>query len=155
MSGFRFRLATVLDQRRREEDAAKRSLGKKIAASEALRGRIARMQETVRESKTGLRDALTGRVEAAQVGRLATHAQLTSLRGQRVVLELAAAERQVADAREALRRTIAARRAMELLEQRDRRAWQKRQAKAEQAELDDLASQRFARERLAEGVATC
>jgi len=143
MARFVFRLATVLEQRRREEDVAKRALGERMAASETLKRRIESMQTSVRDSKQGLREALTGRVAASQVGRFATHAQLTALRGQRVVLELAAAERQVADAREALRRAIAARRAMELLEERDREAWKKKQRKAEQFELDDLAAQRF------------
>jgi len=154
MSRFVFRLATVLEQRRREEDAAKRALGEKIAASEALHHRIASMQETVRGSKDGLRESLTGRVQTWQVGRWATHAQLTAVRGQRVVLELAGAERQVAAAREVLRQAIAARRAMELLEERDRRVWQKQQRKAEQAELDDLSAQRFVRSIEAREVAS-
>jgi len=151
MSKFVFRLATVLGQRRRDEDAAKRALGERLATSETLRRRIGSMQSSVRDSKEGLREALTGRVEASQVGRFATHAQLTAVRGRRVVLELAAAERQVADAREALRRAIAARRAMELLEERDREAWKKKQRKAEQYELDDLAAQRFVQARAERG----
>lgn len=144
MAGFVFRLRAVLDQRRREEDAAKRLLGERIAVSTRLRDRIAAMQDTVRRGKTDLRGALTGRVSAADVGRYATHAQLSAVRGQRLVLELAAAERGVADAREQLRQAIARRRAIELLEERDREVWRRRQRKIEQAWLDELTAQRFA-----------
>ncbi|MEO0963879.1 MAG: flagellar export protein FliJ [Planctomycetota bacterium] len=147
MARFVFRLQTVLDQRRREEDAAKRALGERIAVSTRLRNRIAAMQDTVRRGKADLRGALTGRVQASDVGRFATHAQLSAIRGQRLVLELAAAEGQVNEAREVLRQTIARRRAIELLEERDRAAWRKRQRKLEQTEMDELTAQRFARTR--------
>ncbi|MEM0914158.1 MAG: flagellar export protein FliJ [Planctomycetota bacterium] len=150
MAAFVFRLQAVLDQRRREEDEAKRALGERISVSTQLRERIGAMQDTVRLGKAELRDALTGRVQAADVGRYATHAQLSVVRGQRMVLELAAAERQVTEARESLRRAIASRRAIELLEERDRKAWQRRQRKLEQAELDEMAGQRFARRAMAE-----
>ncbi|MEM6757394.1 MAG: flagellar export protein FliJ [Planctomycetota bacterium] len=147
MARFVFRLQTVLDQRRREEDAAKRALGERIAVSTRLRNRIAAMQDTVRRGKADLRGALTGRVQASDVGRFATHAQLSAIRGQRLVLELAAAEGQVNEAREVLRQTIARRRAIELLEERDRAVWRKRQRKLEQTEMDELTAQRFARTR--------
>ncbi|MEM1208698.1 MAG: flagellar export protein FliJ [Planctomycetota bacterium] len=147
MARFLFRLQTVLDQRRREEDAAKRALGERIAVSTRLRNRIAAMQDTVRRGKADLRGALTGRVQASDVGRFATHAQLSAMRGQRLVLELAAAEGQVNEAREVLRQTIARRRAIELLEERDRAVWRKRQRKLEQTEMDELTAQRVARTR--------
>ncbi|MEO0586073.1 MAG: flagellar FliJ family protein, partial [Planctomycetota bacterium] len=69
-------------------------------------------------------------------------ARLLDQRGQRAVLELAAAEQQVAAARETLRTAIAARRAIELLEERERAVWKKRLQKLEDAEMDDLSSRR-------------
>ncbi|MEM6332720.1 MAG: flagellar export protein FliJ [Planctomycetota bacterium] len=150
MARFVFRLASVLEQRRRAEDVAKRALAERVGVSTKIRERITGMQQTVRDSKQGLRESLSGSVQAAQVGRLASHAQLTAVRGQRAVLELAAAEQQVAVAREALREAIAARRAIELLEERERAAWKKRLQKREDAEMDDLSSRRVFDQRTSE-----
>jgi len=64
-----------------------------------------------------------------------------------MAIQLASIEKQIATAREKLMESIRARRALELLREKQFVQWLLEQQRREDAELDDLALQRFIRSR--------
>ncbi len=156
MPTFRFRYETLLEHRRRLEDAAQRELAQHLRTRMILHDQLRRQQQTIQESKQQLGQSLVGRVDVAAVGRFAQYSGQARLTGQQIVQRLAALERTVAEARERLLDASRQRKALEVLRDKHLRQWQREQELLEQNEIDDLTTQRYARQmqRGATGAAT-
>ena len=137
---FKFRFQSLLDLRVTERDHA---LAEVAEALEAL-GRLREQREAIEEQRRQV--ANNGSV--SRLGTLRIEGLLAQGRYERqLALELAqvrTAETQVETEVERRQRVVMAAetelRRLELLEDKDRIAWDKQQAKAEQALMDELAS---------------
>ena len=145
MARFRFKLEAVLQHRRNLEDVAQRELAKTLRQRMILTDQLRSMQQTITESKRQLGDGLSGRVDLDQIGQFARYSGQVRLRAQAIVVRLAGVEKEIQAARERLMEATRDRKALELLEERQRQAWQAEQDRREAAELDDLAVGAYAR----------
>ena len=154
MAKFRFNLETLLDQRKRVEEAKQRDL----AAIERERLEIERQildaQRDIASQKQDLRSALApikGRPEVdLRSVRLQSHASLHSVAAlQRLAIRLAGVHQRAERARTELLRATADRKAVELLRKRRFDAWQREENKKEAGAVDDMVNARVARDRAA------
>ncbi len=145
MAKFRFKYEAVLAQRQRAEDAARRELAQWLHRDRALRDRLASIQADLRGSKRQLGDALVGKVDLERVAGFARYSNHTTLHAQQLVGQLAALQRDVEAARQRLVEASRQRKAMQMLRDRHHAAWLAEQQRREQREMDELATQRYAR----------
>ncbi|MGV6814871.1 MAG: flagellar export protein FliJ [Phycisphaerales bacterium] len=147
MPKFRFKLQTVLEQREREE----RDQQLVVAALErdrlALEARIRGCQQRMDEERSTLSQALAGgqRVDLSQVRLQAGAALNYHFDAQRAVLELAGVFGKLTAARNDLARLAARKKAVELLREQHRAAFEREQSRREDQELDDMTVMRFHR----------
>jgi flagellar FliJ protein len=149
MPRFHFRLQVLLDHRRRIEDECQRELAKSLRGRMILQDQLRQMRQTIVDAKRQLGQGLVGRVDLDAVGQFARYSGQSTQRAQQIVVKLAAGERQIAAARDRLLTATRNRKALELLEERQRRAWRQEQDRREAAALDELAVQGYARAMLA------
>ena len=145
MATFRFEHEPVLFQRRTEEDHCQRELAKALRSRMILMDQLRRMQENISLSKRQLGDGLVGRVDVDQVSHFARYGGQVTQRAHEFVSKLAAVERQVTAARGSLAEATRARKSLESLRQKRYDQWLSQLHRREQAQLDEFASQRFAR----------
>ncbi len=150
MADFVFRLDPVLHQRRLAEEQAQRELALHLRRRLILQTQVRQMQQGISHAKRDLADTLRGRVDMTRVGQFAHYSGQSAARAQMIVLELSALENRIDKAREKLLTAARARQALELLRERRYAAWRQQRLRRETAELDDIAVQRHARQRLAE-----
>jgi len=150
MAGFQFRLQTVLDHRERVEDEAQRRLAQILRQRMILEHQIRRMQQDITDSRQNLAQGLVGEVDVRQVSQFAHHSIQARQRAQSVVRRLAALEGEIQQARQALLEAARDRKALQLLRDRHHREWQRQQNRLEEAALEELATQAWLRERVAE-----
>ena len=148
MARFIFKLESVLKHRRLTEDQCQRELAKHMRHRMILEQQVRGMQETLVQSKHDLGDTLVGRVDLARVAQFTRYSAQVTARAQGIVLKLAAMEKAIHQARTQLAEAIKARRALELLRERQRQQWQLAQDRREAAENDEIAVQRYARKAL-------
>jgi len=151
MAKFRFNLETLLDQRKRVEEAKQRDLASIERERLEIERQIVEVQGAIAEQKRDLRAALAptrGRPEVDLRGaRLQSHASLHSLAAlQRLALKLAGVHQRIERARAELLRATADRKAVELLRQRRYDAWVREENKKEAAAVDDMVNARAARD---------
>ncbi|MBA4028476.1 MAG: hypothetical protein C0475_04980 [Planctomyces sp.] len=144
---FVFTLEPVLDMRRRDEERCLRQ----VAELERQRLQITERVGSVQRGAAGDRQRLTaamspGTVDMAVVRMQAVASQHAVLRLQRAAIELAGVMHRIEAARLALQRATAARKALEIMRQKQRVAWARQQAQRETLEHEDLAVMRFGRE---------
>lgn len=150
---FVFELQAVLDQRERVEDEHRRRVAGIERERVAVEDRLRALQHQILGAKQALRDRLTSTdggsasVPVSEVRLQATASSQLLLRAQQAVLELAGIHRRLETARRELAAAAAARKAVELLRTRRFEEWKRALAKAEQAELDELAVMRAGRAR--------
>lgn len=152
MADFVFRLDPVLHQRRLAEEQAQRDLALHLRRRLILQTQVRQMQQGIGHAKRELAGTLRGRVDMIRVGQFAQYSGQSAARAQMIVLELSALESRIDKAREKLLAAARARQALELLRERRYAAWRQQRLRRETAELDDIAVQRHARQRLAEFV---
>ena len=145
MAGFRFRLETVLRQRRMVEDERQRELAKLLRQRMILHDQLRAMQQSIRGSKAALSDGLVGVVDMDRVANFARYSGQVAARPQGLVIRLAELEKQVKGAQERLLEAVRARRALELLRERQWQAWQQQEERREVARTDEMTVQRYAR----------
>ena len=145
MAAFNFRFEHVLDLRRREEDTRQRELAVQLRKQHVLHDQLRQLQGEITRARHDLGTALVGAVDLSRVGQFTRFSAEGTLRGQQIVARLAQLDRQVADARAALNEAVRKRKALETLRERDETAWRLKQARREQAELDERAAAGFAR----------
>lgn len=145
MPKFTFKLEPVLKQRRRNEDQRQRDLAKLLRRRMILEGQIRQMQQTITESKRQLGGALCGKVALDRVGQFARYSGQVTQRAHAIVGELAKLENQIQTARAVLLEATRKRKALELLRNRQLARWKQQQQRREDARLDELNVQRYAR----------
>jgi flagellar FliJ protein len=145
MATLQFKLAAVLRQRQAIEDLRQRELALVMRQRMILLDQLKREQETITQSKHELGQALVGRVDLERVSGFARFSGQTTQRATQIVRKLASLESGVEKARLALVEAMRDRKALDLLKEKHKRAWQLRQDRLEAALLDELAVQRHAR----------
>jgi flagellar FliJ protein len=152
MAKFVFRFESLLRHRRHIEDARQRELAQHLRGRMILDGQLRSMQQSIRDSKHQLGASLVGRVNLGDIQQFARYSGHTTLRARQIVEKLAEVERQVESARAQLLEATRQRKALELLRDKHLAAWRKEQQRREDLELDEIATQAFAREALMGGA---
>ena len=152
MGVFRFRLQPVLDQRLRQE----RDRQLVVAAHErerlSLEAEVLACRGVVVQERADLRERLAGGSVDLRGARVQAHASLGAmLRTQRAALQLAGVNARLEMARRELLRATAARKAAELLRERQFEAWRYEQERRERIELDEITGAKAARKGAGEG----
>jgi len=120
MAGFAFRLESVLKQRQADEDIQQRELAKLLRKRMILLDQLRGMQQSITGSKHELGDGLRGKVDLSAVGEFARFNAQCERRARGIVQELAGLEKQVEQQRVRLTEAVKARRAIDLLNDRQR-----------------------------------
>lgn len=145
MAGFKFRLEAVLRQRQMVEDERQRALAKLLRQRMILHDQLRAMQQSIRAAKSALSDGLVGTVDMDRVAGFARYSGQLSVRAQALVMRLAELEKQVKHAQDRLLQATQARRALELLRDRQWQAWRQQQERRELAAADESTVQRYTR----------
>ncbi len=148
MASFRFKLEAVLKQREIIEEQKQRELAMAMRQRMMFMDQLKREQEIISQSKRQLSESLVGRVNLEAVSGFARFSGQTTIRAQQIVAKLAAMEPVIEKARQALMAAVRDRKALDLLKEKHKRAWQLRQDRLEAAVLDEMAVQRHARTHL-------
>ncbi len=145
MPSFQFNLEPVLFQRRTREEQCQRQLAKALRQRMILLNQLKQMQETITHSKSELSRGLVGKVDLGQTAHFARYSGQVSQRAHGFVAKLAILERQIHQAREDLHEAVRDRKVLEQLRDRRYQTWLAQQTRREAAELDELATQQYAR----------
>ncbi|MBO6512827.1 MAG: flagellar export protein FliJ [Phycisphaerales bacterium] len=147
MPKFVFKLQPVLDLREREEQEKKRILADLERQGLSLESRIRQFQHNIENEQASLASMLTDKNGVDLKGaRLQANAALSNrFAAQRTVLELAGVHKLINDARAQLTEASARRKAVELLKDRQREAFESEQRRRESLELDDMSVMRHSR----------
>lgn len=149
---FRFRLQPVLDQRLREERERQLAVGEHERERLALEAEVLACRGVVWQERADLRERLSGGPVDLRGARVQAHASLGAmLRTQRAALQLAGVNARLEMARRELLRATSARKAAELLRERQYEAWRYEQERRERIELDEIAGAKAARKGAGEG----
>jgi len=156
MARFVFELESVLEQRRREEEAHQRAVAALERERIALEDEIASRRDRIRAEHEALRaelgrvragddESAFGGVNATDLRRQA-HASLTEIaRAEARVRALAGLCERLDTARLGLLEAMTKRRALEVLRERRHEAWKAEAKRREEAEADDLTVLRAGR----------
>jgi flagellar FliJ protein len=147
MARFHFRLQPVLEMRQREEDEKKLALSMLEQERVAIENRIRGYQRNIEHEQNSLAQLLNSSEPIDFRGaRLQANAALSNrFSAQKLVIELAGLFEQIERARQELATAAAARKAVELLKDRQREAFESEQRRRETSELDDISVMRHAR----------
>jgi flagellar FliJ protein len=145
MAKFVFTLQPVLDHRLLIEEQRQRELGALLQQKNAKLSRLREMQGEISQSRRSLGDGLTGAVNMQEVSAFAGFSLQVRARAQDLVMELARLEKQIEAARGRLLEATQARKALELLHDKQLALWRRRQERREAAELDDLTAGQYTR----------
>ena len=145
MKAFKFRFETLLRHRLREEEQASAVVAEKLAACEAIRQRMAHLQDAETQAMRQVTESLRGSVDLDSIRHSAGYAAKMRLVFAKQATTLAQAEQTLHTAREALRHCMQRRRAIELLRDRDKAAWRREMLRKEAAVFDELSNQRCLR----------
>jgi flagellar FliJ protein len=146
MATFRFRLEPVLRHRRTVEETHQRELAKVLRHRMIVENELRRMQTTITDSKQELADGLVGRVDMDRVGEFARYSGQVRQRAHTIVVKLATLEKVIDRERGKLSAATRERKAIELLRDRHHEQWKLEEARREALEMDELATQQYARQ---------
>ncbi|MHC4218874.1 MAG: flagellar export protein FliJ [Planctomycetota bacterium] len=145
MPKFTFRLEPLLKARRRAEQDAQRAVAQLQRQRMVLEDTLRNFQRKISHGKESLRGALAGSIDMRSL-RLEAGASLHLVRkAQQVVLQMAGLNQQQETARVGLIEARKHRRALELLREQRYEQWKRALNKAEDARLDELATNAAAR----------
>lgn len=150
MQAFQFRYKVVLRQREVIEQAKQRALAKLMHQRNAMVGQLRQMQETISLSKRQAAGGLVGRVDLNAIAGIARYSASCALQGNGLVREIAQLETLVEQARNELIEASKNRKALELLKDRQRQAWELEQRRMEASQLDELTTQAYAAKAMAD-----
>lgn len=145
MATFQFQLEPLLKHRRMLEDASRRELAELLNEQSRLQQRVADLQRTISDDKRQMAAALAGHVDVGRIRQHAAHANQATSRARQIVLELAALQRRIDQARLDVQQRARQRRAIELLRDRRLAQWRRQQDRRERIEQDEIGTQRYAR----------
>ncbi len=157
MKKFRFEYEALLDVRKRAEEERQRVVAELERERLTIEDELRRCQQSIVQSKSGLREALAPTGDGARVDvnsvRLQTGAAFhLTHRAQQIALRLAGAHRRLESARAALLEATVARKAVETLKERRFEAWKTAVDRAEAAAMDEMATMRAPGRRRGEDV---
>jgi flagellar export protein FliJ len=147
MPRFVFRLQPVLDQREREERDKMLVVAELERARLALESRIRACQDSMSDERRTLAVVLGvgQRVDVRAVKLQAGASLKHNFDAQRAVLELAGVHKQLEAARAELARASAKKKAVELLRDQQRNAFERELDRRETQELDEMSVMRYHR----------
>jgi flagellar export protein FliJ len=147
MPRFVFRLQPVLDQREREERDKMLVVAELERARLALESRIRACQDSMSDERRTLAAVLGvgQRVDVRAVKLQAGASLKHNFDAQRAVLELAGVHKQLEAARAELARASAKKKAVELLRDQQRNAFERELDRRETQELDEMSVMRYHR----------
>ena len=145
MRRFRFKLQTVLDQRKAREDRLQAELGELRRLEAEERNRLVLLRSRLRASIVAMEEMLRDSAPAEDLRRFDEYAK--ALRDDVKVQELTieAVRTRVEAKRVEVVKAMQDRKVLETLRDKQERACLAEQARAEQIELDDMSSLRYAR----------
>lgn len=146
---FTFRLQPVLEQREREEEAQTLRVAELDRQRLAVEARLRDCQRRIIESKLDLRERLGPNgagVSVTDVRMQAASSLHLAAEAQRTAVELAGAYSRLESSRAELLRATTARKAVELLREKQHAQWKQARARREAAELDEITSGLSARQ---------
>ncbi|MEM0983806.1 MAG: hypothetical protein AAGI17_07645 [Planctomycetota bacterium] len=147
MKRFVFRLQPVLEQRKRSEQDQQRVVAELERQRVALEDRIRGWQRSISQEKADLAARLDSGTADVRGARVQAGASLMLVaKAQEAVLLLAGVHERIDNARLELLRRATARRAIELLKERQQADWDRAFRKREEAALDEIVSGQFARQ---------
>lgn len=150
MKAFQFQYKVVLRQREVIEQGKQRALAKLMHQRNAMVGRLREMQDTISSSKREAAHGLVGTVDLNAIAGIARYSASCALQGNTVVRELAQLETLVEQARNEVIEASKNRKALELLRDRQRQAWELEQRRMEAKLLDEQTTQAYAAKVMAE-----
>jgi len=150
MQTFQFRYKTVLRQREVMEQQKQRALAKLMHQRNEMVSQLREMQETISSSKRDAAEGLVGSVDLDAIAGIARYSASCALQGNATVREIAKLETLVEQARNELIEASKNRKALELLRDRQRQAWELEQRRMEAKLLDEQTTQTYAAKALAE-----
>ncbi len=153
MKKFVFSLDAVLDLKRRREEVLLEELAKRVRAATAAEEVLKGLRVERRRAQGELRQLLRGRVEVDRVRE--TQEYVSGLDG-RIELQARELHRRNEEVKACRRQVVAAaqeRKTLERLRERQWEAYQKEYRREEQAFLDEVATQEYARQEKADGGA--
>lgn len=147
MARFVFKLQPVLDQRERAERDQMLIVAELERERLALESRIRSCQQMMSDERRALSEALGvgQRVDVRGVKLQAGASLKHNFDAQRAVLELASVHRKLQAERAELARRSAQKKAVELLRDQQRDAFEREQARRETLELDEMSVMHHAR----------
>ncbi|HEX7010487.1 MAG TPA: flagellar FliJ family protein, partial [Phycisphaeraceae bacterium] len=123
MTAFHFQYQSVLEYRRLVEDQRQRELAKHLRVRMILHDQLRAMQQTIRDSKQQLGEALVGRVDLDRIAGFARYSGQAAQRAQQIVARLAQLEKLIETARQHLLEATKQRKALELLRDKHHQRW--------------------------------
>lgn len=147
MARFIFTLQPVLEMREREEEQKKTVLAQLETNRLQIEDRIRGYQQNIELEQSSLAQMLVGKDGIDLRGaRLQANAAIKNrFSAQKAVLELAGLHNLITQARAELGKASAARKAVEMLKEKQRQAFDMEQRRRESSELDDISVMRHAR----------
>lgn len=139
MARFRFALQRVLDRRLKEEEAKKLVVATVERHRRELEDSLRTRQREIAGGRDEWRAQLVGAIDPASLRHHAGAAIGLMHKAQRTVLELASTEKAMQRARADLTEAARARRALELLRDRRRAAFEEEISKRDREQLDEFA----------------
>ena len=146
MAKFTFKLEPVLKQRQMLEDQKQRELAKLIRHRMIFHNQLRSIQSVLSDSKSQLTDGLVGEIDMTRVSQFARFSGQSQVRAQTIVRQLAGLESRIAEAQKQLVEAMRQRKALDLLRDKQYKAWKRTQQRREASRLDDLATQAYTRQ---------
>ena len=145
MAMFEFQYEPVLHHRKVLEELKQRDLAKLLREKLIIESQLRSMQETITTDKRQMAGALTGTVEVRRIRQHAAHAGQVAVLARQMAARLMILTKQIELTRAKLLEAAKARKAIELLREKQFARWQREQDKKEAAVIDELATQSYAR----------
>lgn len=137
---FRFPLETLLELRRREEDAARMAVARLEGVRAAAEADLRRRRAELEAGRDGIRGALLGRVDLDAIRRDAASTIAVDRAARGAAVALAGLLRRIEEERGRLVEAARRRRAVELLKERRFEEWRRAESRRETDLLDEIGS---------------
>jgi flagellar FliJ protein len=145
MARFSFKLEPVLRHRRMIEDEHQRELAQLLREQMILESRMHVLQGEITRDKSSMGSALVGRVDVSRIRQHGAHQGRVAVHLQEIASRLFMLHRQIDDRRSQLIEATRARKAVEILKDKQYRRWRDEQNRRENRELDELSTQAYTR----------
>jgi len=147
MAKFAFKLEPLLAHRRHVEDEHQRALAQLLREKLILETQIRNHQSTISDDKQTMSSALVGQVNVDRIRQHAAHSGQVAVRLQQIAYRLLHLNRSIEEARKTLLEAVKQRKAVELLREKQFKRWKQAQDRREAAELDEIGTQIYMRQR--------